>query len=266
MKRTAKQIQGRPHVSPRTFFDEGCSEFTKKPFNYKTERLMEYVKSGYSLKKWIIEYRNYYDDGNHEHMKGYLEQALNTYIHFFKTGEAKFFYGENPYSNILQELIPLLESSIKEAIENAPGYAPPKTRKRGNKRFNIVKIKALIDSYIHERQDYAKLSAALNIDFNTDITAFLEERDREEKLEYPYSYIHLKSLLLQNFFFAIKENYYTELYPQMGCSKNQLYYLQLFADKTNDKSNVFKKETAIDIALELIRIIYFKGKYKQGNK
>lgn len=154
MKRTAKQIQGRPYVSPRTFFDEGCSEFTKKPFNYKTDRLLEYVKSGYSLKKWIIEYRNYYNDGNHEHMKGYLEQALNTYIHYFKTGEAKFFYDKNPYSSNLKELIPLLETTIKEAIENAPGYIPPKKRKTGTKRFPALKIKALIKSYIYERSDY----------------------------------------------------------------------------------------------------------------
>lgn len=260
MKRTAKQIQGRPYVSPRTFFDEGCSEFTKKPFNYKTDRLTEYVRSGYSLKKWIIEYRNYYNDGNHEHMKGYLEQALNTYIHFFKTGEAKFFYGENPYSNNLQELIPLLETAIKEAIEKAPGYVPPKKRKTGNKRFNAEKIKALMNSYIHDRRDYKELSAALDIDFNTDITALLDERDKAEQLDYPNSYIHLKSLLLQNFFFAIKENYYTELYPQMGCSKNQFYYLKLFADKTKDKSNAFKKEVATDIALELIKIVYYNRK------
>ena len=260
MKRTAKQIQGRPHVSARTFFDEGCSEFTKKPFNYKTDRLTEYVRSGYSLKKWIIEYRNYYNDGNHEHMKGYLEQALNTYIHFFKTGEAKFFYGENPYSNKLQELIPLLETAIKEAIENAPGFVAPKKRKTGNKRFNAEKIKELMNIYIHERPDYAKLSAAAGIDFNTDITALLQERDKEGKLEYPFSYVHLKSLLLQNFFFAIKENYYTELDPQMGCSKNQFYYLKLFADKTKDKSNAFKKEVATDIALELIKIVYYNRK------
>jgi hypothetical protein len=83
----------------------------------------------------------------------------------------------------------------------------------------------------------------------------------KEKLEYPNSYVHLKSLLLQNFFFAIKENYYTELYPQMGCSKNQFYYLKLFADKTKDKSNAFKKEVATDIALELIKIVYFGRKY-----
>ncbi len=262
MQRTAKQIQGRPHVSARTFFDEGCTEFTKKPFNYKTDRLMEYVKSGYSLKKWIIEYRNYYNDGNHEHMKGYLEQSLNTYIHYFKTGETKFFYDKNPYSSNLHELILLLETAIKEAIVNAPGYLPPKKRKTGNKRFNAVNIKALMNSYIYVRPDYKDLSAAINIDFNTDITALLEERDNAEKLEYSNSYVHLKSLLLQNFFFAIKENYYTELYPQMGCSKNQLYYLKLFADKTRDKSNAYKKEFAKDIALELIKIIYFGRKYK----
>lgn len=260
MKRTAKQIQGRPYVSPRTFFDEGCSEFNKKPFNYKTDRLLEYVKSGYSLRKWIIEYRNYYNDGNHEHMKGYLEQSLNTYIHFFKTCEAKFFYGENPYSNNLQELIPLLETAIKEAIENAPSYEPPKTRKRGNKRFNAEKIKALMNSYIHDRRDYKELSVSLNIDFNTDITALLEERDEAEQLEYPNSYVHLKSLLLRNFFFAIKENYYTELYPQMGCSKNQFYYLKKFADKTKDKNNAYKKEIATEIALELIKLLYFNSK------
>ena len=129
MKRTAKQIQGRPYVSPRTFFDEDSHEFSKKPFNYKTERLMEYVKSGYSLKKWIIEYRNYYNDGNHEHMKGYLEQSLNTYIHFFKTGEAKFFYDKNPYSSNLQELILLLETSIKEAIEKSSKIKIIRSRK-----------------------------------------------------------------------------------------------------------------------------------------
>ncbi len=260
MKRTAKQIQGRPYVSPRTFFDEGCSEFTKKPFNYKTDRLLEYVKSGYSLKKWIIEYRNYYNDGNHEHMKGYLEQALNTYIHYFKTGEAKFFYDKNPYSSNLKELIPLLETTIKEAIENAPGYIPPKKRKTGTKRFPALKIKALIKSYIYERPDYKELSAALNIDFNKDITAMLKERDKEEKLEYPNSYVHLKSLLSQNFFFAIKENYYAELYPQMGCSKNQFYYLKKFADKTKDRSNAYKKEVATEMALKLIKILYFNSK------
>jgi hypothetical protein len=264
MIRTAKQIQGRPYVSPRTFFDEGCSEFTKKPFNYKTDRLMEYVKSGYSLRRWIIEYRNYYNDGNHEHMKGYLEQSLNTYIHYFKTGETKFFYDKNPYSSKLQELIPLLETAIKEAIEKAPGYVPPKTRKSGNKRFNAEKIKSLMNSYIHERSDYKELSAALDIDFNTDITTQLEERDNAEQLEYPNSYVHLKSLLLQNFFFAIKENYYTELFPQMGCSKNQFYYLKLFADKTKDKSNAFKREVATNMALELIKIVYFSGKYIAG--
>lgn len=261
MKRTAKQIQGRPYVSARTFFDQDSHEFSKKPFNYKTERLMEYVKSGYSLKKWIIEYRNYYNDGNHEHMKGYLEQSLNTYIHYFKTGEAKFFYGENPYSNNLQELIPLLENFIKEAIEKAPGYMLPKKRKTGIKRFYTVKIKALMKSYIYERPDYAKLSTAAGIDFNTDINAVLEERDSEEQLEYPNSNIHLKSLLTQNLLFAIKANYYEELFPQMGCSKNQFYYLKLFADKTKDKSNAFKREVAIDIALELIKIIYFGMKY-----
>ncbi len=261
MKRTAKQIQGRPYVSPRTFFDEDSHEFSKKPFNYKTERLKEYVKSGYSLKKWIIEYRNYYNDGNHEHMKGYLEQSLNTYIHFFKTGEAKFFYDKNPYSSNLQELILLLETSIKEAIEKAPGYVPPKKRKTGNKRFNSEKIKALMNSYIYERPDYKELSAVLNIDFNTDITVLLEERDMKEKLEYPDSYVHLKSLLTQNLFFAIKANYYEELFPQMGCSKNQYYFLKLFADKTKDKSNAFKKEVATDIALELIKIVYFGRKY-----
>lgn len=37
MKRTAKQIQGRPHVSPRSFFDSGAHEYSKKPFNYKTD-------------------------------------------------------------------------------------------------------------------------------------------------------------------------------------------------------------------------------------
>lgn len=264
MKRTVKQIQGRPYVSPRTYFDEDSSEYTKKPFNYKTERLKEYVKSGYSLKKWIIEYRNYYNDGNHEHMRGYLERALNTYIHYFKTGESKFFYDKNPYSSNLQELIPLLETSIKEAIETAPGYVPPKKRKSGNKRFNAKKIKALMSSYIHERPDYAELSAAAGIDFNTDVTALLEERDKAEQLDYPDSYVHLISLLLQNLFFAIKENYYTELYPQMGCSKNQFYYLKLFANKTNDKSNAFKKEVATDIALELIKIIYYNGKYTPG--
>lgn len=258
MKRTAKEIKGSPYVSPRTFFDEDSTEYTKKPFHYKTERLKEYVKSGYSLRRWIIEYRNYYNDAGHQHMKGYLEQSLNTYIHFFKTGEAKFFYDKNPYSSKLQELIPLLETSIKQLIEKAPGYVPPKKRKSGNKRFNAEKIKALMNSYIYERPDYTKLSAAAGIDFNTDITALLEVRDKQEKLEYPNSYVHLKSLLLQNFFFAIKENYYSQLYPQMGCSKNQFYYLKLFADKTKDKSNALKKEVATDIALELIKIIYFR--------
>jgi hypothetical protein len=121
------------------FSMRAAHEFTKKPFNYKTDRLMEYVKSGYSLKKWIIEYRNYYNDGNHEHMKGYLEQSLNTYIHFFKTGEAKFFYDKNPYSSNLQELIPLLETSIKEAIEKAPGYVPPKKGKPETKDLMLKK-------------------------------------------------------------------------------------------------------------------------------
>ena len=260
MKRTAKQIQGRPYVSPRTFFDEGCSEFTKKPFSYKTDRLLEYVKSGYSLKKWIIEYQNYYNDGNHEHMKGYLEQSLNTYIHYFKTGETKFFYDKNPYSNHLQELIPLLEITIKNVIENAPGYVLPKPRKTGNIRFNTIKIKALMDTYINKYPEYAKFSVALNIDFNTDITTILEERDRREKREYPDSYIHLKSLLTQNLFSAIKENYYAELYPQMGCSKNQFYYLKNFADKTKDRSNAYKKEAAIDLALDLIKLLYFNRK------
>jgi len=261
MKRTAKQIQGRPYVSARTFFDEDSHEYTTKPFNYKTERLMEYVKSGYNLRRWIIEYRNYYDDGNHEHMKGYLERSLNTYIHFFKTGEVKYFYDKNPYSNKLMELIPLLETAIKEAIVNAPGYVPPKKRKAGYKRFNAGRIKALMNSYIYERPDYAELSAAACIDFNMDITALLEERDKAEKLDYPNSYVHLKSLLTQNLFFAIKENYYTELYPQMGCSKNQLYYLKLFSEKTTNKTNSYKKEAAIEIALELIKIIYFNKKY-----
>jgi hypothetical protein len=114
MRRTAKEIQGRPYVSPRTFFDEDSHEFTKKPFTYKTERLTEYVKSGYSLRRWIVEYRNYYNDGNHEHMKGYLERALNTYIHYFKTGEPKFFYDKNPYSSNLDELIKLLETEIRK--------------------------------------------------------------------------------------------------------------------------------------------------------
>ena len=89
----------------------------------------------------------------------------------------------------------------------------------------------------------------------------LEQSDMEEELEYPNSYVHLKSLLTQNLFFAIRENYYNELYPQMGCSKNQFYYLKLFDEKTKDKSNAFKKEVATEIALELIKILYFKGKY-----
>lgn len=43
----------------------------------------------------------------------------------------------------------------------------------------------------------------------------------------------------------------------MGCSKNQFYYLKLFTDKTKDKSNAFKKVVATDIAIDLIKIIYF---------
>ncbi len=261
MKRTAKEIQGRPYVSPRTFFDNGSNEFTKKPFNYKIERLMEYVKSGYSLRRWIVEYRNYYNDAVHQHMRGYLEGTLNVYIDYFKTGQVKPFYLKNPYSDDLEELIRLLEASIKEAIETAPGYVPPKKRKTGNKRFSSVKIKALMHSYIHNLPDYAKLSEEAGIDFNKDITALLEQRDKTEKLEYPNSYVHLKSLLLQNLFYALKENYYEDLFPQMGCSKNQLYYLKLFDDKTRNRNNAYKKDVTTAIALELIKIIYFNNKY-----
>lgn len=261
MKRTAKQIQGRPYVSPRTFFDEGCSEFNNKPLSYKTDRLIEYVKSGYSLKKWIIEYRNYYNDGYHKHMNGYLELALNFYIHFFKTNEIKSFFDEQAYSDDLQELIVLLETAIKEAIKKQPGYVPPKTRKSGNKKFHAIKIKALMNSYIHQRADYGKLSEDINLDFNKDISALLEQRDKQEKLDFPNSYVHLKSLLIQNLFYAMKEDYYEDLFPQMGCSKNQFYYLKLFADKTRNKSNAFKKEVATAMALQLIKIIYFNGKH-----
>jgi hypothetical protein len=42
-----------------------------------------------------------------------------------------------------------------------------------------------MNSYIHERPDYKELSAALNIDFNTDITALLEERDNERETGIP---------------------------------------------------------------------------------
>lgn len=73
---------------------------------------MEYVKSGYSLRRWIIEYRNYYNDAGHQHMRGYLESSLNVYIDFFKTGQVKPFYFKNPYSDNLEVLIPLLIGSL----------------------------------------------------------------------------------------------------------------------------------------------------------
>lgn len=249
MKRTAKEIQGRPYVSPRTFFDEDSHEFTKKPFTYKIERLTEYVKSGYSLRRWIIEYRNYYNDGNHEHMKGYLERALNTYIHYYKTNEAKFFYDKNPYSNNLNELIKLLETEIRNTLT------------KQHMKFNETEMRALINSYLFNKLDYEILSKELNINFNDNISAILEERDKTEGLESSNSYQHLKSLLLNNIFFAIRENNYSQLFPQMGCSKNQLYYLKLFSEKTTNKTNSYKKEAAIEIALELIKIIYFNIKY-----
>jgi hypothetical protein len=245
MRRTAKEIQGRSYVSPRTFFDEDSHEFTKKPFNYKTERLTEYVKSGYSLRRWIIEYKNYYNDGNHEHMKGYLERALNTYIHYFKTGEIKFFYDKNPYSSNLDELIKLLETEIRNTLT------------KQHMKFNETEMRALINSYLFNKFDYEISTKELNINFNDNITDKLEARDKAEGLEEPNSYQHLKSLLLNNIFFAIRENNYSQLSPQMGCSKNQLQYLNLFAEKTKDKTNSYKKEVAIEIALQLIKVIYF---------
>lgn len=248
MKRTAKQIQGRPYVSPRTFFDEASHEYTKKPFSYKVDRLKEYVSSGYSLRRWIIEYRNYYNDGNHRHMEGYLEQALNTYIHYFKTSEIKYFYEKNPYSGDLNKLINMLEDAIKKVI------------RRENLKFNEMEIRALLNSYFSNPYDYEILSNETGINFKNDNSEQLKIRDKSERVEPPYSYLQLNVLLQHNIFYALRENDYSQLYPQMGCSTNQLYYLKKFSKMTKDKTTSYKREVALEMALDLIKVLYFKGK------
>ena len=231
MKRTAKQIQGRPYISPRTFFDEASHEYTKKPFSYKVDRLKEYVSSGYSLRRWIIEYRNYYNDGNHRHMKGYLEQSLNTYIHYFKTSEIKYFYDKNPYSSDLNKLIGLLEDAIKKVV------------RRENMKFNETEIRALLNSYFSNLYDYEILSNETGIHFKNDISEQLQKRDNAEGIKHPHSYLHLNALLQYNIFYALRENDYSQLYPQMGCSANQLYYLKKFSEMTKDNVSVPKSQT-----------------------
>ncbi len=248
MKRTSKQIQGRPYVSPRTFFDEASHEYSKKPFSYKVDRLKEYVSSGYSLRRWIIEYRNYYNDGNHRHMEGYLEQSLNTYIHYFKTSEINHFYDKNPYSGDLIKLIDMLEDVIKKVV------------RRENLKFNETEIRALLTSYLSNPYEYEILSNESGIDFKKDISEQLQTRDNNEGVKPPLSYLHLNALLQHNIIYALRENDYSQLYPQMGCSTNQLYYLKKFSEMTKDKTTSYKREVALDIALELIKILYFKSK------
>lgn len=277
-RKTINQILGE-YTSPRTYFDNGCHEFTKKhTWEVKLQKLAMFLHEGHDLMFYLRKYINYYykRDG-YAHMLGSLEQTLNMYIWYIQTGQPWKHLKINHFKEDKYELIAFFESELRKDMANHPEKYPfLSEKKRVSGRFRWYKkyeLVQLLSAYLQSDSSYYKaVSEQLGLDITKDNRSYIDLKNQEYFTKYAdqieidsnfkvkFDYTHLHRILLD--FIKAKKN--SGDYPRvdMGCAPNQIFYF-VKRNYLRDRSSFHQDEWiyTYPIVIELLQIIY--GKKKQ---
>jgi hypothetical protein len=256
-----RQILGE-NLTPRTFFDYGCYEFEKRfTREKKIRRIANVVHSGYNLKRFLQGYIRYYRRPGYAHMRGSLEQTLNMFIHYIKSGEEWKHFRKLPYGDDALPLISLFILELRRDMflhpEKYHFLQKSKASMAKHRWYKAFELEQLLDACLMEDSSYhAACVQQLGLDITHTDSLHWNMKDKKHDVGYPYSYKHLESLLQDSFLPGLKGKIsLNDIRLEMGCSANQFYYLKLWSYNYN-KDEERKRQLLRYLTMDLMTRLY----------